>query len=96
MIAFRRDGGRIRFAVRVTPRAARAAVGGSREGALLVRVTAAPADGRANAALIAALAKAFGLARSELHLEAGASARSKVVSAPARAQEALERLAGAK
>ena len=94
MIPIRVDGERIRFAVRAIPRASRTAVGGVRDGALVVRVTAAPANGAANAAVIEALANALGLPPSRLRIETGATARAKVVSAPATAATALRRLAG--
>ena len=85
-------GDRIMFAVRVTPRAAREAVGGEREGSLLVRVTAAPTEGAANDAVIRALARALDIAPSEIRIERGGAGRLKTVSAPARAAEALGRV----
>ena len=92
MIAFRRDGARISFAVRVTPRASANAVAGERDGTLLVRVTAPPAEGAANAALVKLLAKALGVAPSTVRIEAGASARTKRVSVPAEAEARLARV----
>lgn len=89
MISVARKAGRIRFAVRVVARSSGTAVAGERDGALLVRVTAPPADGRANDAVLRALARALDIAPSEVRIEAGAAARSKVVSAP---EAALERL----
>ena len=56
-MAARPDGGLLR--VRVHPRAARAGIAGWRtDGALSVRVTAAPVDGQANAAVGAAKRRA--------------------------------------
>lgn len=75
--------------MRVTPRAGRAAVGGLREGELLVRVTAPPVEGAANEAVIAALAEALGIPRREVRLEAGARGRSKLVSVPEAARARL-------
>ena len=92
MVAVRRSGERILFAVRVTPRASRESVGGERDGALVVRVTAAPAEGAANAAVTLALARALGVAPSEVRIERGAAARTKTVSAPASAETALARM----
>jgi uncharacterized protein len=88
----RRAGDRIVFAVRVSPRSARTSVGGEREGALLVHVTAAPAEGAANDAVTRALARALDVAPSEVRIEHGATSRTKTVSAPARAAAALERV----
>jgi uncharacterized protein (TIGR00251 family) len=65
--------------VRLTPRADRDAVGGVRDGVVLVRVTAPPADGRANEALRRLLAKALGVPRSSVSIVRGHTARDKVV-----------------
>lgn len=93
MLAVRRDGERVSFTVRVTPRASANAVGGERDGALLVRVTAPPVEGKANDAVVELLAGALGLPRSAVRLERGAAARSKRVSVPLGAEAALQRLA---
>ena len=93
MLALRRTGDRVLVTVRVGPRSSTNAVGGEREGALLVRVTAAPADGKANAAVIRALAKALDIPPSEVQLVRGATARTKVLSLPAGAAAALRQLA---
>ena len=67
-----------RLALRVTP--------GSRtesmeivEGRLLVKVRARPQDGAANAAVLALLALALGVAASRLQMLRGATARDKLV-----------------
>ena len=70
------------FAVRVTPRGGRDAIEGwTRDDAgravLKVRVSAAAADGQANAAVIALLAKALGRPKSALSLLSGQTARLK-------------------
>jgi len=44
---------------------------------LRVRVTAAPAEGQANHAVIALLADAFGVPRSSVELVSGAASRDK-------------------
>ena len=92
MPAFRQHGDRIFLTVRLTPRASANTIGGERGGALLVRVTAAPADGAANAALIAALAEATGVPPSAIRIERGVTARLKLVSLPAAALRRLERV----
>jgi uncharacterized protein len=89
VIALRRDRGRLVFSVRVTPRASANALAGEREGVLLVRVTAAPAEGAANRAVVALLAKALDLAPSTVRIEAGAGTRTKRVSVPAEAETRL-------
>jgi hypothetical protein len=72
----------VQFAVRVTPKGGRDAVEGwTRDAAgravLKVRVAAAAADGAANAAVTALLAKALKLPKSALRLVAGQTARLK-------------------
>ena len=73
-----RDGSAL-VRVRVQPRAARDELVGERSGALVVRVTAPPAEGRANDALRRIVAKAAGIAPSRTVLVAGASARDKLL-----------------
>ena len=92
MLALRRSGDRVLVTIRVTPRAAANAVGGERDGALLVRVTAAPADGKANAAVLRVVAAALDLPPSEVRLVRGATARMKVVSVPSGTEASLRRL----
>jgi uncharacterized protein (TIGR00251 family) len=66
--------------VRVQPRASKDALGGEREGALVVRLTAPPVEGAANEALVRFLGKALGVAPSAVRVVTGASGRNKVVS----------------
>jgi len=78
----RRDGADLLLAVRLTPRASRARIGGlftDAQGArwLQAAVTAPPDRGRANAALIALLGKRLRAAPSTISLEAGDSNRLK-------------------
>ncbi len=68
-----------RIAVRVIPRSKRNEVGGERDGRLLVRTTAPPVDGKANAELLAFLARAFGVPRRRVRLISGAGSRDKTV-----------------
>jgi uncharacterized protein YggU (UPF0235/DUF167 family) len=76
--------GGVRVRVRVTPRARAGGIDGTVRDArgtarLKVRVTAAPEDGRANAALVALLAKAWRLPKSDFVVAAGARDRNKTV-----------------
>ena len=72
-----------RLTVRVTPRAARDEVlGYDATGALRVRVTAPPADGAANAAVIRLLAATLGIPARDVVLVAGAGARVKQFEVP--------------
>lgn len=69
------------MAVRVAPKAARNAVGGrSADGsAIKVSVTAAPEDGKANAAVIKLLSKAWKLPKSDVSVTKGTASRDKVL-----------------
>ena len=72
-----------RLAVRLTPRAARDAIAGFDDrGRLLVRVTAPPVDGAANAACVRLLARALGIAPSRISLIRGRQSRDKVLEIP--------------
>ena len=93
MLALRRDGERITFTIRVTPRASANAVAGERDGALLVRVSAPPVEGKANDAVVAVLAKALGLPKSSVRVERGGATRTKLVSVPRGAEAAVRQLA---
>ena len=77
MIRTTTGGGRIEL--RVIPRASKTAVAGVREGRLLLRVTAPPVDGAANAAVIAAIAKALDVPKGAVRLIDGDASRNKSV-----------------
>ncbi len=64
--------------VRVEPRSSRDAIEGvDAQGELRVRVTAPPADGAANKAVVRLLAKALGVPKGAVTLVSGASSRHK-------------------
>ncbi|MCU1660055.1 MAG: hypothetical protein JWR58_120 [Pseudonocardia sp.] len=73
----------MKVSVRVRPGARADTVGGRWDGprgpALLVAVRARAVEGAANAAVLAALAEAFGVRRGDVELVAGARGRDKVV-----------------
>jgi len=68
--------------IRVRPGSGRTVVGGSHDGALVVRVGERAVDGRATEAALVALATALGLRRREVALVTGATSRTKVVEVP--------------
>ena len=68
-----------RFDARVVPRGSRTSVDGVRDGALLVRVTAPPVEGAANAAVIDLLSRVLGVARRDVRVVAGDTARRKTI-----------------
>lgn len=80
--------------IRLQPRAGSNAIGGERGGKLLVRVTAPPVDGRANAALCRLIAKAAGVAPGKVTVVRGESARDKVVSVEGIGEDALRSALG--
>ena len=67
------------LSVRLQPRAKRDEVVGERAGAVVIRVTAPPVDGKANDALCRLIAKAAGVAPSRVSVIRGHTAREKVV-----------------
>ena len=74
----------MRLAVRLTPKAASEGIDGWDVDAqgrpvLKVRVRAAPIDGKANAALVALMAKALAIPRSRVRLVGGETARQKIL-----------------
>ena len=75
----REQDGALTLRVRVQPRAARDGLTGLREGAVVVRLTAPPVEGEANAALQRFLGRALGLPPSSVTLLRGARGRDKLV-----------------
>lgn len=69
----------VRFAVRLTPRAAADRVDGVVDGVLRVKVGAPAVEGAANNALLRLLADELGVARRDVRIVAGASSRQKLV-----------------
>jgi hypothetical protein len=71
--------GGILIDVHVIPRARKSEIGGTRAGALLVRLNAPPVDGAANAALIELLASALQVPTQLISIVAGRTSRRKCV-----------------
>ena len=65
--------------VRVVPRAARPGLAGARDGALVVRLSAPPVEGAANAALIDLLMKTLGVPKRAITIISGQRSRLKRV-----------------
>jgi uncharacterized protein (TIGR00251 family) len=65
--------------IRVIPRAGRSAVAGTRDGALLVRLNAAPVEGAANAELVEVIADALQVPKRAVTIVAGERSRTKRV-----------------
>lgn len=67
------------FEIKVVPRAGREEIAGERDGCVLVRVRAAPEDGRANAAVRRLIAARLGVRVAEVELLRGERSRRKTV-----------------
>lgn len=97
----RRDGGDIILAVRLTPKSSRARLGGvftdsAGQHWLQATVTAPPDKGKANAALVALLAKTLRLPPSTIFLETGDTNRLKrlrLVAPPPEAEDLVRAIA---
>ena len=82
----------MRITIWVQPGSARQSVGGSRGGALVVRVSAPAVDGRATTAALAAVAAAFGVRPHAVRLVSGATSRTKIVQVDGADPAVLDRL----
>ena len=67
------------IAIRVITRARRSGVDGEREGRVLVRLTAPPVEGAANAALCRLIADRAGVPKGQVEVVRGRTSRDKVV-----------------
>lgn len=82
----------MRIAIRVRPGASRTVVGGSHDGALIVRVGERAVDGRATAAALKAVANALQVPARDVLLVAGATSRTKTIEVPDESADRLRRL----
>jgi uncharacterized protein YggU (UPF0235/DUF167 family) len=80
-----------KIAVRLLPRARVNEIAGERDGALVVRVTAPPVDGRANAALCRLIARRAGVGVRSVSVLRGAGSRNKLVRVDGIGEEDLRR-----
>ncbi len=93
MVAIKNSPNGITFAVKVHPRAKKNAITGAVGDALKLALTAAPVDGKANAACVEFFAKLLNLPRSSVTIAAGQTSRSKVIRvAGLTAQQVRDRL----
>jgi uncharacterized protein len=65
--------------VRAKPRSAASSLEAEASGIWIARLRSSPVDGKANAELVALVAKHFGCAKSSVAIVSGASARLKLV-----------------
>jgi uncharacterized protein (TIGR00251 family) len=80
--------------VRVQARARRDEIAGERDGALLVRVTAPPVEGRANEAVRKLLARRLGLSPGRIAVVRGRGSRDKLVEVEGMDADGLRRSLG--
>ena len=71
--------------IRLQPRGGRDQVMGERDGAVLIRISAPPVDGKANAALLAFVAKTVGAPKGAVTIIRGETSRNKVIRVAGRA-----------
>ena len=76
---FRWQGSDIELAIKVVTRAKRSEFGQIRSGRLVVRVSAPPAEGKANGELLKFLASSFGCSQRNVNLRTGLRSREKRV-----------------
>lgn len=95
MLEYRERDGALTFAVRVAPRASQTASAGVHDGALKVRVAAAPVEGAANTELARFLAKGLNVPARAVEIVGGRASKTKLVRvAGARAEDLLRLAAG--
>jgi len=80
-----------RLQLRVAPGAGRAAVVGRHGAAWKVRVTAAPTDGKANAAVVRLLADTLALPARDVEIVSGHASRDKTVALTGIDNDEIER-----
>lgn len=83
---------RVFFPVTAIPKASQDKVDGIRNEAILIRIQAAPEDGKANTAIVNVLSKALKLPKSEIRIEHGHANRHKIVSIPQNSLSSLQKL----
>jgi len=71
--------GTLTFQVLVVPRASRSEIVGEHDGALRIRIAAAPVEGAANRELVRVLAKAFAVPARAVEISAGHTGKLKTV-----------------
>jgi uncharacterized protein (TIGR00251 family) len=89
---YRVVGDEIHIAIKALPGASKTEFAGVQEQRLRVRIASAPEDGKANAELIAFLAKNLGCPKKEVRLLRGEKSRIKTIAVPLAYRVQLERI----
>lgn len=79
MIDFTERDGAVSFKVRVQPRASRTEIAGEHAGALKLRISAPPVDGKANEECRRFLARRLKVAAGAVEIVSGESSREKII-----------------
>lgn len=95
MLRCKESDGVLTFTVRVVPRASPNGLAGEHDGALRVRVSAAPVDGAANEELIRVLARALSVPRRNVEIASGHTSKIKLVRVRGATRSVLDALAKA-
>jgi uncharacterized protein (TIGR00251 family) len=90
MLTIKETNAGVQFAIRVIPGASKNEVAGIQDGALKLKLTAPPVEGKANRACVVFLAGLLGVRRSALAITAGEKSRKKTVSVDGMGRSELE------
>ena len=69
----------VSFSVHVLPRSSKCALAGIQEGAIRLKLTAPPVDGRANEECLEFLAELLGVKKGQMDITSGHTSRKKIV-----------------
>jgi len=84
--------GGIELHLRVIPRASKNAIQGLHDGALKIRLTTPPVDGKANQALVKFLSKTLKISKSQIKLTQGETNRNKTLKITGISKDELTRI----
>lgn len=84
----RKDG--VSISIHVLPRSSRCALAGIQEGAIRLKLTAAPVDGRANEECLEYLAELLGIKKGQMDIISGHASRKKIIQVSGMTREAIE------
>ena len=87
---FKESNGAVTFAVKVIPRASKNQIVGIEGEAIKIRLNAPPVEGKANDALIEFLADVLNIARGQIEIVTGQTARRKIVRVRGRTAKQIE------
>jgi uncharacterized protein (TIGR00251 family) len=96
VVCHSQEKGDLTFAVHVAPRASLSEIVGEHDGALRVRLAAAPVEGAANQELIRLLAKSLKLPQNAFEIVSGIRSRRKIVRVHGGTIAQIERLMATK